>query len=819
MKLVLHYLKYDFLRWRWLVFLLWVLCVVHAVLMGVLAGQGTWTRASSRMEDCVQIGAFGLICAAVTLCALAGGADSPVARRTWIMTRPRHARALTGARCLLLLAGVVLPMLASQAVVLMAMKFNAATVTGELLRVAGILTAAAAVCALWALARPCVSGVAFGVVCGAVPVGVFYLLTVKSHYPLYYGNGDPSALTVLLLLLIPSLAGLRGVFRPQTSRQRDLNAALMGLLTVAALAAILPLQAWQRYQPPPGTPAESTLAKSEIWTVRANNSRGQRKPGADASQDSWSFSLLELTGPGGHRLAGAAPVSVSWRQHPGAAWSSWIPASPDSRFNSNAGRSDSTSWWLELTFPRQALPALTDAELRVCLAASFITPDNNEIPLRAGELVQGNGWNFEITGVESRADGGIQWRGLRRAVPGALMPELGAQMIFRNGEGSSGRDGWGVSSHGSTFRSLPLLNFIYADEAIYRQGSEKESPAPLAPADFHLRLTRRDLPVEQDFIILLLSKITLPAAAPVQPASPQPTPSLPQRTITGPLFRPRPLCVEAEPLVPGKSATEREMARYLDYLTVTHWDYRAGPWGWPAEKAASFAALVPKWLPLFLEASVQHGEEQGAVLAGALTAGTPEERRGELLRRIPESPVLAQVAVTRGWQEEARPFILALVNATGSIPERLEPAIRRYRDPAFHAVLRGSFKASLADIRYWQSMPDLAPDLPQLLAAVRERLRGMDNPNVVSAGEVQGLLSTGDPVALDVLLRCLRNNPNGNYWPGDYLRRWVRTSDEKSVSFGNYKEAAAWVGATTAAGYTWQAARGYFVRKPVPPQP
>jgi hypothetical protein len=216
---------------------------------------------------------------------------------------------------------------------------------------------------------------------------------------------------------------------------------------------------------------------------------------------------------------------------------------------------------------------------------------------------------------------------------------------------------------------------------------------------------------------------------------------------------------------------------------------------------------------LFLEAVVQRGVQKGAVVSQFLTGGVPEERREELLRRIPESVLLAGVALARGWDEEAKPYILELVRNSGAIEDRLWPAIRNYRDPAFHEYVRAAFEPKLQNVRYWQSMPDLAPELPQRLAVERERIRGANDPQIVDADRLQGMLSTGDTVALDVLLRCFRNNKNGHYWPEDYLRRWVHAapSDDKQL--------AGFVGESTAADYEWQAARGYFVKRSNNSQP
>ena len=220
--------------------------------------------------------------------------------------------------------------------------------------------------------------------------------------------------------------------------------------------------------------------------------------------------------------------------------------------------------------------------------------------------------------------------------------------------------------------------------------------------------------------MLELTGITLPA---YQPAPAPPVPILastaaPRTAHWESLSRlPQPLNQDGAPEIPEAGASRAEVAAYLTHLIATEWGLGEGPWGWPESKQRKFAALVPKWTPVFLQAMVFAGEWRGGVLERALMQGLPDEHRAELFARIPESPVLARIAMHRGWLAGATPYLVALFRKTGGIPKLLDPFITQFRDPAFHPWLRAKFRTTTVPmIRFWQSVPELAKDLPALLA-------------------------------------------------------------------------------------------------------
>jgi hypothetical protein len=276
-------------------------------------------------------------------------------------------------------------------------------------------------------------------------------------------------------------------------------------------------------------------------------------------------------------------------------------------------------------------------------------------------------------------------------------------------------------------------------------------------------------------------------------------------------FAPRPW-LESAPSIPGENATEAEVAVFLDVLAANQsprFDLRLST----ARELANLASLVPKWLPLFIEAVSCYGDSR-KLLRNALIAGTPEERKDELLRRIPDEPRLAAVAVARGWQGEAKPFVFQAVRRLDHIPAGMEALCRSYRDPAFHPLMRRRFTADIPTVRYWESMPDLTPHLPAQLADARAWLLAAPRTSMEAGNALEALLYTGDSAALDVLLDSSRDNRW--VWGIGPVHRWLRNRDG-SLLFMRHEDWTEWIAESTSADYTFDAARRCFVRKPAGP--
>ena len=178
----------------------------------------------------------------------------------------------------------------------------------------------------------------------------------------------------------------------------------------------------------------------------------------------------------------------------------------------------------------------------------------------------------------------------------------------------------------------------------------------------------------------------------------------------------------------------------------------------------------------------------------------------------------------RGWEAEAKPFVLQLVQGAGRIPTPLESLCRSYRDPAFHPAMRRRFTADVPTVRYWESMPDLAAKLPEQLAHVRDYLMSPQYQGHPLEDTLDALLYTGDAASLELLLRLMTDGSTWDGWPAAVFVRQVRDSDGNALNFraGEPKEQIklqSWIGDSTAAEYVFQPERRCFVRKPKSPKP
>ena len=74
---------------------------------------------------------------------------------------------------------------------------------------------------------------------------------------------------------------------------------------------------------------------------------------------------------------------------------------------------------------------------------------------------------------------------------------------------------------------------------------------------------------------------------------------------------------------------------------------------------------------------------------------------------------MAPVAEARGWQAEAKPYMLEVASRERRIFDELMPLCRSYRDPAFNKWMEESFHLDVPTVLYWESMPGLAEKLEE----------------------------------------------------------------------------------------------------------
>jgi hypothetical protein len=747
MKLVRHYLKYDLLRWCWLLPVIWLSAAGYIWTMHRIAGslspdfQSSW-RAFRTLSN--QLYAVGLL-AAVTgsvLCLLAGATDSRLRAQSWTMTRPMNYRRLFSARAVLLGVGVCLPLTLAQFGSLTVMEFHSTTIQQETLR----------------------AGLLFGLAAAFIYV---------------VGMAGRNVAVIFITTIGATLCGLF-LFMPGGSTSRSSS----------------------RYHP-------GVFEKADVWPVV--RSKGESEPESAATQH------VRLSDPGASRGMTARSFRLhafSWRASSAEPWSPWAEVNTPARDRAFTSNEEPYAWHFEL-YPviEKLRSGFKNGDLRMGVAL-FLESDREEIiPIEDYAPSGGESWTMKA-GAGQNAKGifhafsTIRFMRYRSAPLQELEPLYETASGFRRPRTQhSGQSGFG----------LPLMDIRFYTW----QNITLPDQTPVAAT--HLRI-RRSLQQNPVFKVLELTGITLPASQPATAASvPSFAASDSPRTSNWETLSqmPQPLMQGGTPGIPEAGATRAEVAAYLTYLTTTQWEYQQGPWGWSETQRRKFAALVPQWLPLFLQAAVVAGEQRGAVLESALLQGSPDERRAELIARIPESPGLARIAIQRGWLAEATPQLVALFQKAGGIPGPLDQFITEFRAPAFHPWLRAKFRATVPMIRFWQSVPELAKDLPDLLAAARQRIASVPgNPNGWGTDEINGLLSTGDAAALDLTLRSVfERHQNQTSWPDDLLRRWVRITDDQGIPFDSSpnegkKALKEFSKGLTADDFTWNAARCLFIQKP-----
>lgn len=573
-----------------------------------------------------------------------------------------------------------------------------------------------------------------------------------------------------------------------------------GLAGLTMVLLILAARSLSFYSAGHGT---ASLQKAEMWPAG-------RLPGD--SDDPLTLVCPDPAGARGLNVTTYYLKAYSWRASATDNWSPWIDSGSVSETSVYRGPGVSHEWSFDL---RPLIPhagGLKNGEVKLGLALRLKGERPEIIPITAASGYADRHWNLITAAVDTdaagyRATALVRWTSKMRG----HVSEIDLLAVSDNGYTSVRYQG----SRQDDF-PLPAMGITYYDW--------RGLPPPYhKPAPTHLRIWRQP-PVDLVHKVLHFTGITLPApvTAPVpQSISVPAQPALPRTLNWESLsMMPQPLFQGRAPEIPLAGAERVEVAAYLMHLTTALWDPALGPWDRPETKRPELVALVLQWLPMFLQATVAGGELWGAALEAPLLEGTPEDRRAELIRRIPESPLLARIAIRRGWLSEAKPEFLELFRKAGGIPELLKPFLTQFRDPEFHPLLRAQFRASVPLIRFWRSRPELAAELPGLLAAARSRIQSLNgNPDGWPWDEIGGLLSTGEAAALDLTLHAFLHNPSPSTgWPREWLLRWLRTAEDRALP----QEDAAlkeFLRSATSADFTWNAARGLFLQKSTPATP
>jgi hypothetical protein len=762
MKLIRHYFKYDFLRWRALFIALWALAAVYVGLTGIVAGATTYDEHLLHLGRAIETLLWLLCFMSLALSVIIGRADSPVMPKSWQRTRPRFGRALLWARSLLLVSAVVLPLVLTHGLTVRLMNFPMSTVLSEMLRCSGLI-------AVWVFAWTCIGwvktslpGLILGLVTGFASVALassFQSLTPAGTARI----SSPAAVGLGALIVFSWCLFGR---KPRTARQWVLQGYATGFLLVLLPWSILLIS---KAVKSPESNVEASQAEALPGPIQTLNRTlvMKRRANWDYIEMPWDAKLVGLLGHA---------QRMSWRRK-GDTWSAWIPV----RWEMAGANQAAYTMILE----QSALPKLDEGEeveLRWAVRTLINQTKTELLSLRTGEELRGDGWNFVVTELPPQ-DGKFRWSGVGRSLPGEASWNLrevfgGSERLKEQFDVPS--ENWHCSIHTGQL-SLPCFNLNFMERYGYAVRG-----VPIRPE--RLLVTMLAAGETQD-LITTLTNVRLrrenanPAVTPRAVPIKQPVP-LPLRT-------PRPWSEFQLLAVPGPTASEVAVADYLQGLSRLP-DGSPDWKKWTRAQQLALNALVPQWWPLFIEVAKKHpGGGAGLPPLGvawnattavklALAEGTPESRRDEFLAQIPAIPTLALLAARRGWQAEAKPYILQVAQREHPLPTDWPALLRSYRDPRFHPALRREFVADVPSIRYWESMPDLAPELPTRLAAARAAL--LQETDLEESRPLWALVESGDAVAFELMLKQSRFNRSLGSNFTENLRRTVRAADGESLS-------------------------------------
>jgi hypothetical protein len=752
MRLLLHYLKFDFLRWRWLVLALWGLVLLHTGLFAWAEAAHVSPPEPGSVETPDMIGdvaawvAHGALGWAALVLLLLAGSDSPVRRRTWLMTRAGSRGVRFTSRLGFVMGGIVLPLVVGYTAMPLAAGFDTGTVLHVFWLALQVAAPPAVALWLWIRAWPHPGGLLLGLaLAGSVWAAAFGL---ELNLPREWFAMPPSWLVMKVLLSLPALLCLRAAGKPdrRAARYSCLAGMLLPMLAVAGGAASYALR---RFFPGPLERAVSTSGGDE-WVVR---------PIGQDSDEGQGFACEGFHYPqwpdGEPAVDSLEILASSWRRMSGGDWSAWAPAYggvyPKRRSND-----------LYVTWSPSKTGGLSGdehLELRLKVLVTLEARDEVELPPGDAIKARGHGWVYgrylyspqSMARERGRVAPGVGIEGIR-VTGGPLYSSW-----FPHGR-------WRKLKYvlpGKDYSERPW-DSAWLDP---RSGDfQKVEQAPV-------RITQ----VREEQCVRTVRVTSL------RKTFPRPEPELPKEKPRAPSPPPPP---DPEPFrghlstfvwqpgstlpVPDASAPEREATYYIHWLKGRK----------ELSEPEKMPAFIAKWWSQCLEIAVLNPLHRDNALVQALVAGFPDEHRSELLRRFPGATWLAPVIEQRGWQEEVKSVVLERIRSgksrmDDSTVNDLMPLCRALRDPVFHDWMRRHFTLDVPTVLYWESMPDLAAELPERLDEARREF-----PWKVKQWEA--LVTGGQPKFLNDLLHNLTANRSDNWrqiHAAYYLERSVLDAD------------------------------------------
>jgi len=809
MKLLLHYLKFDFLRWRWMVLALWGLVLVHT---GLFAGaeaahfsppEPAGAEGPDLIGDAAVWVSYGVMGWAVLGLLVVAGSDSRVRRRTWLMTRAGSRGVWIAGRVSFVLAGLVLPLALGYAAMPLAAGFDAGTVLHSFWLALKVAAPVAMALWLWVWARPHPGGLLLGLALSGSAALTIHMM--EWQLPREWFAMPPSWLLMTILLCLPAVLCLRAAGKPEKRAVRCSCPAGL-LLPLLAMAGGAASHALRRAFPGPLERAVSTGAGSE-WVVRPIG--GETDEGQGFSAEGFHYPQW----PDGEPAVESLEIlASSWRRKSGGEWSAWSPAY-GGIFLSRRRDVIDVNW---SPYDAGKLSGEEHLEVRMKVLATLEAWDEIELPPADHIKTRGHGWVYErrlFARQSAVSERGRLARGLGidelRVMSGRLYSTWSPPVLrARLKDNHPGKD-YAERHWDSDWLSRVGSNYPQTAQAPVRIILGREEQCVRTVRVTSLRKVNPVKDVQPEPV-----KATEPEPSP--PREPDPEPFHGHlATLVWPPDLVLPL--------PDDSAAPQAATYYIHWLKGR----RKLP---DPEKMPAFIA---KWWPACLEIATLSPLRRDNALVQALAAGFPDEHRGELLRRFHEATWLAPVIEQRGWQEEVKSVILERIRSDksrmdDSTVEDLMPLCRALRDPVFHDWMRRCFTLDVPTVLYWESMPDLAAELPERLYEGR---RGF--PWKVRQWEA--LLTGGQPKFLNDLLYNLKQRSWRTEKAAYYLERSVLDAESRPPppsglavredgELRYYQprpvspEFLKWFEGLSADDFTFDRAKRRFVRKPSAPK-
>jgi hypothetical protein len=273
----------------------------------------------------------------------------------------------------------------------------------------------AAALMLWALVRPCISGLVVGAAAGALAALPMLLPALRP--PKEWIESNPSPMLTAVMLALPALAAITGLRRRQTRREWALSGFAAGVLAAAAIIFLPAAENLKRRILAGKIERRVVPHKFADWHLPL------AKPGPGnpvqffTTEATWDI-LLEIPRlPAGIAMTSGSVEALAWRADPDASWSHWIPARGD--FYITTREHD---WLLSVACDPREMRPLNNGELRVKTRLHFQNTETPRIELRDGASVSGEGWICEITAFSRDGRGGFAWTARTRTTFG--LPDI-----------------------------------------------------------------------------------------------------------------------------------------------------------------------------------------------------------------------------------------------------------------------------------------------------------------------------------------------------------------------------------------------------------